>query len=139
MPVSPSAANRRLESIEAITLLRIGPTNGIVTHMKPNFDNLRACRDFLASVFDSTPDEATDLLTNHGIEELVKLNEALGDEAFKKGDNVLASPEAATFIDFMAIVIDVKSSENEVLFTVRDQDGDCWDCEAGELRPDLDS
>ncbi len=101
--------------------------------MKPNPDSLRNCRDFLSHLLDLPPKEAIDLLTNHGEQQVAIFNEALGTEAFKKGDSVIASPEGHE--EFMGTICDIRADEKGVLFSVRDQDDDVFDCEAGELVP----
>lgn len=101
--------------------------------MNLNPVTLRDCRDFLSRLLDLPPNEAIDLLTNHGETQLALFNEGLGREAFKVGDWVLAEPEGKHA--FSGQVDGIKEDAGGVLFTVKDMDDDCFDCEAGELRP----
>lgn len=97
-------------------------------------DALRKARDFLTVLLNSTPEAATDLLTNAGEEALANLQLALGVEAFVPGENVIASPADAQVQEFTAIVKSARVTDaGTVLFTVEDQDGDCFDCTAGEI------
>ncbi len=99
-----------------------------------DFDRLRQTRDFLTLLLTSTPDAATDLLTNHGEDVLASFQTALGAEAFLTGENVLASPEDAQTSEFMAIVKAVRpNTDGTPLFTVEDQEGECFDATAAEL------
>ncbi len=101
--------------------------------MKPNLATLRNCRDFLSRLLDLPPDEAIDMLTNHGENQLALFNEGLGADAFEVGDYVMAEPDGEHA--FAGQIDGIKSDSGGVLFTVKDMDDDCFDCEAGELRP----
>lgn len=100
--------------------------------MNPNYDNLRHARDFLSRLLDLPPKEAMDMLANNGEDIVISFNEALGKEAFNVGDSVIALPEDQE--EFVGTVVSIRSPhDTPVLFSVKDQDGEVFDCEAGEL------
>lgn len=104
--------------------------------MNPNFDNLRNCRDFLSRLLDLPPNQVIDLLANAGENQVALFNEALGREAFKVGDPVIV--EMPDTHEFQGTVDDIRADSHGVNFTVKDQDDNAFDCEAGELRPNQD-
>lgn len=55
------------------------------------------------------------------------------------GDRVIASPADSPVKEFMAVLIDVVETKNEgILFIVKDQDDDVWQCNAEELIRDTE-
>jgi hypothetical protein len=94
---------------------------------------LRLARDYIDTLLDLDEKDATDTLGNMGENITKHLNSALGLDAFDLGDNVLA--ESPQLSEYQGVIVGKHIETGGLaLFTVKDQDGDCWDHEPEEIR-----
>lgn len=96
---------------------------------------LREARDFVNTLLDSTPKDAAALLSNsaEGMDE--RINRVLNHDAFDIGDNVLAESTDLDLSKYQGIIVEKRvNTDGSALFTVEDQEGDCNDHEAHEIR-----
>ncbi len=100
-------------------------------------DALREARDFLSELLDASPQALIDLLSANAENLIERWDKALAHEAYPIGLNVIAQPEG--FSEFAGSVVGHKTENGAPLFTVKDQEGDAFDCVLGELRPNTDA
>ena len=94
---------------------------------------LREARDFIEAVMDSG--DPASLLINSGEDVTARLNDALHLDAFDIGDNVLAESANLDLSEYQGLIVGKREDRDGTpLFAVEDQEGNCRDHSAEEIR-----